>query len=75
MTMHSPGYRLSEHHDPDLWPLRDDPDALAAARARLCECGHPRSAHMAATGALGSFGGTACDLCWACPTFRPRGDR
>jgi hypothetical protein len=40
----------------------------------VCNCGHSRRAHYAATGALGSFGGSACEACWTCPTFR-RDDR
>lgn len=63
----------SPRYDRDLQEAleRDGERGLAAARAAVCECGHPRSAHFAATGALGSFGGTACEDCWVCATFRP----
>jgi hypothetical protein len=37
----------------------------------LCVCGHTRQEHYGASGALASFGGTACERCWECPTFRP----
>ena len=58
------------HYDPDLIGLDDQ--ELAAALQRICECGHCRADHMGATGALASFGGSACALCWTCGTFRPR---
>lgn len=45
--------------------------ALAEARAVRCTCGDTRGDHLGATGALASFGGSACDLCWTCPTFTP----
>ncbi len=64
-------YEVDPHYDPDLQAAleRGGEKALAVALARVCRCGHPRSDHMAATGALGSFGGTACDGCWDCGTF------
>lgn len=64
-------YEVDPQYDPDLQAVleRGGEKALAEALAVVCRCGHPRSEHMAATGALGSFGGTACNLCWACGTF------
>lgn len=63
----------SPHYDPDLQEalVRGGERGLAEARAALCKCGHPRSAHFAATGALGSMGGSACENCWQCATFTP----
>lgn len=51
-----------------------DQDILEGRRTwdALCECGHTREEHMAETGAQGSFGGTACERCWTCPTFRDK---
>lgn len=67
--MSYPSYRIDRTLDPDLLGLEGE--ELRVALMRLClNCGHPRHEHMAATGALGSFGGTACNLCWTCPTFR-----
>jgi hypothetical protein len=62
---------ISERYDTDLWPLRYSPWDLEAALAVLCVCGHTRQEHYGANGALASFGGTACECCWECPTFRP----
>jgi hypothetical protein len=62
-------YPLDERRDPDLWPLRSKPTVLRRALAARCRCGHARGEHMAATGALGAFGGSACDLCWSCGAF------
>lgn len=62
-------YELDERLDPDLWPHREDPDTLRKLLTAVCTCGHERAEHMAATGALGSFGGSACDSCWSCGTF------
>jgi hypothetical protein len=61
------------HYDPDLVEAKKlgGMEGLQRALDAICECGHPRSEHIAATGALGSFGGTACESCWTCPTFRP----
>jgi hypothetical protein len=67
------GYRISVPHDPDLvraWAEGGE-DAVRAALQVRCECGHPRHEHMGATGALASFGGSACNGCWTCRTFRP----
>ena len=64
-------YPLDERRDPDLWPFKDQPELLRQLLDEACLCGHPRKEHMAATGALGSFGGSACDGCWSCATFRP----
>lgn len=63
---------VDPHYDPDLQAALEagGEAALEAARAEICACGHPRRDHAAATGALGSFGGSACDGCWTCPTFR-----
>lgn len=36
----------------------------------VCTCGHRRDEHWAATGREGSFGGSACQKCWTCGTFR-----
>lgn len=49
-----------------------DGDILRGERTwfDLCVCGHAREDHWAETGALGSFGGSACERCWQCPTFR-----
>ncbi len=63
-------YVVDEHYDPDLFGL--DEEQLKLALAAMCVCGHSRGEHMAATGALGSFGGTACNQCWACGTFTSR---
>lgn len=60
------------HYDSDLQDAleADGEQGLVAARAVVCRCGHTRADHWAATGALGSFGGSACKECWACGTFR-----
>jgi hypothetical protein len=64
------GYVIDPHYDPDLVEARErGPHSLAVALATMCVCGHPRSDHMGATGALASFGGTACNSCWSCGTF------
>jgi hypothetical protein len=55
-------------YDTDLVGLTQDARELALRV--LCTCGHPRSAHLGATGALASFGGSACERCWTCATFR-----
>jgi hypothetical protein len=57
--------------DPDLFEARErgGQEALDAALAQRCTCGHTRAEHFAATGALGSVGGTACEACWTCGTF------
>lgn len=66
-------FHADEHYDPDIFKVHDESgvDAAIVAAQVICECGHPRHQHAAATGALGSFGGSACDLCWTCATFRP----
>jgi hypothetical protein len=66
-------YIVDEYYDPDLVEAQrvGGMEELQRALDALCECSHPRSEHIAATGALGSFGGTACESCWTCPTFRP----
>lgn len=66
-------YEVDPRRDPDLQAALEarGEKALAAALAEVCRCGHTRGDHMAATGALGSFGGTACDKCWTCGTFTP----
>lgn len=60
-------YKVSEHYDPDLMGLEGA--ALEAVLDTRCRCGHRRRDHVAATGALGSFGGSACEECWSCGTF------
>jgi hypothetical protein len=57
--------------DPDLIYVRDHEGeaAMREAQAALCRCGHARGAHYAMTGAMGSFGGSACSQCWWCSTF------
>lgn len=67
-------YPLDPRRDPDLWPFRDQPEVLHNLLTAVCVCGHERAEHMAATGALGSFGGSACDSCWSCGTFRAVAD-
>lgn len=63
---------IDERYDPDLQAAleRGGERELARILNVLCHCGHPRRDHMAASGALGSFGGAACDECF-CPTYRP----
>jgi hypothetical protein len=60
-------YRIDPDLDPDLMGLEGE--QLREALDRMCTCGHPRHEHMGATGSTASFGGTACNLCWSCPTF------
>ncbi len=62
---------INEHYDPDLQEAleRGGEAGLSRACAEVCRCGHRRDQHFAATGSLGSFGGTACEECWACGTF------
>jgi hypothetical protein len=64
-------YKIDPRYDPDLLESADQggEQAVAAALAVVCACGHTRAEHMGATGALASFGGTACEKCWTCPTF------
>ena len=65
---------ISPHYDPDLAEAETHgPDALMDALKIVCACGHPRVEHFGASGSLASFGGSACALCWECPTFRPTG--
>lgn len=62
---------VSEHYDPDLWAALNAGGELGLRKSmeRDCTCGHRRADHFAATGALGSMGGSACELCWDCATF------
>ncbi len=66
-----PGRTIDPHYDPDLQEAVEHGGeaALNAALIVTCSCGHSRAEHMGATGALASFGGTACNQCWTCPTF------
>jgi hypothetical protein len=53
-------------------PTTTDGDILRGERTwgAVCVCGHRRDQHWAETGAQGSFGGSACQACWTCGTFR-----
>lgn len=62
------GYTVSRVYDPDLVEAREQ-GRLGEALAAVCVCGHQRHHHFGATGALASFGGTACQECWTCGTF------
>lgn len=66
-------YEVDPHYDPDLQAVLESggEKALAVALAVKCRCGHARENHPGATGALASFGGSACDECWDCGTFTP----
>lgn len=63
--------RIDSHYDADLIAAyrSGGMDSLAKTRNAVCTCGHIRNDHYASTGALGSFGGSACGECWTCGTF------
>lgn len=59
-------------YDPDLVAAleRGGEQLLGEALTATCHtCGHTRRDHAGATGALASFGGSACEKCWDCGTF------
>lgn len=67
---------LSPHYDTDLldaWEMGGEAGFRDALAQRCQNCGHAREDHLGSSGALASFGGSACELCWTCPTFlKPR---
>lgn len=65
-------FGASRYYDADVFERLDGGGEAAVLEylATACACGHPRADHYAATGSLGSFGASACGLCWACATFR-----
>lgn len=62
-------YVVNPAYDTDLVEL--DGEELHLALLQFCACGHRRDEHYGASGSIASFGGSACKVCWVCPTFRP----
>jgi hypothetical protein len=65
-------YEPDPRYDPDLVAALEagGEQGLADAMAATCRtCGHTRADHAGATGALASFGGSACERCWDCGAF------